>query len=134
VETHVEFRSAKFPAYPDEEEKVNPGLWGKRLAEYLYEKLRERGIETNETFPEDWGWVIPIRHDAFSVWVGCGHYQEYPDGYLVFVEPSEPTIRKGLFKKIDTTSDVEKVVGAIDGILKADPDIHDIHWWTENEK
>jgi len=26
--THVEFRSAKFPAYSEEEEKVNPGLWG----------------------------------------------------------------------------------------------------------
>ena len=68
------------------------------------------------------------------MWVGCGHYQEYPDGYLVFVEPSKPTIRKGLFKKIDTTSDVEKVSGAIDRILKIDADIHDIRWWAEDEK
>jgi hypothetical protein len=134
MKTHVEFRSAKFPAYPGEEEEVNPDLWGKRLAEYLYEKLKEHGIETKEIFAEDWGWVVPIRHDAFSMWVGCGHYQEYPDGYLVFVEPSKPTIRKGLFKKIDTASDVEKAAGAIDRILKSDPDIHDIRWWTENEK
>jgi hypothetical protein len=134
MKTHVEFRSAKFPAYPGEEKEVNPGLWGKRLAEYLYQKLKEQGIETKEIFAEDWGWTVPIRHEAFPMWVGCGHYQEYPDGYLVFVEPSKPTIRKGLFKKIDTTYDVEKVAGAIDRILKSDPDIHDIRWWTEEEK
>jgi hypothetical protein len=134
METHVEFRSGKFPAYPSEEEKVNPGLWGKRLAEYLDQKLKEQGIETNEIFPEDWGWVIPMRHDAFPLWVGCGHYEAYPDGYLVFVEPSKPTIRRGLFRKVDTTSDVAKVVGAIDRILKADPDIRDVLWWPENEE
>lgn len=134
MKTHVEFRSAKFPAYPGEEEEVNPDLWGKRLAEYLHQKLREQGIGTKEVFAEDWGWTIPIRHEAFPTWVGCGHYQEYPDGYLVFIEPSKPTIRKSLFKKIDTTSDVEKVADAIDRILKSDPNIHDIRWWAENEK
>ena len=27
------FRSSKFPRYEDEEEQINPGLWGKRLRE-----------------------------------------------------------------------------------------------------
>ncbi len=134
MKTHVEFRSAKFPVYPGEEEEVNPDRWGKRVAEYLYQKLRERGIETDEIFAEDWGWVVPIPHDVFSMWVGCGHYQEYPDGYLIFVEPSKPTIRKGLFKRIDATPDIEKVASAIDRILKSDPDIHDIRWWSDDEK
>jgi hypothetical protein len=55
MRTHVEFRSAKFPAYPREEEQVNPGLWGKRLAEYLHRKLKEEGIEAEEIYSEDWG-------------------------------------------------------------------------------
>ncbi|MGZ3593912.1 MAG: hypothetical protein ACXU9F_08800 [Syntrophales bacterium] len=132
--THVEFRSAKFSAYPPEEEKVNPDLWGKRLAEYLHRELKEEGIETEEIYPEDWGWVVPIHHEPFSLWVGCGHYQKYPDGYLVFIEPSKPTIRKGLFKKIDTTDDVEKVAVALDRILRSDPEINHIRWWAEDEK
>jgi len=134
MRTHVEFRSEKFPTYPPEEEKVNPGLWGKRLAEYLYRELKEEGIETEEIYPEDWGWVVPIHHEPFSLWVGCGHYQAYPDGYLVFIEPSKPTIRKGLFKKIDTTGDIEKVAVALDRILKSDPEISSIRWWAEDEK
>jgi hypothetical protein len=134
MKTHVEFRSEKFPAYPGEEDDVNPDLWGKRLAEYLQQKLKEQGLETENIFAEDWGWTVAIRHEAFPLWIGCGRYQEYPDGYLVFIEPSKPTIRKGLLKKIDTTADVEKVATAINRILKSDSDIHDIRWWTEDDK
>jgi len=59
VKTQVEFRSSKFPPYEGEEEQINPGLWGKRLAEYLVQKLAERGIETEEMVAEDWGWYVP---------------------------------------------------------------------------
>jgi hypothetical protein len=134
MRTHVEFRSSKFPAYPGEEEEINPDLWGKRLAEYLREKLIQRGIAAGEIYSEDWGWAIPIHHDAFPIWIGCGHYQDHEDSYLVFVEPSKPTIRKGLFKKIDTTADVAKVANALDAILTSDPEIRDLRWWEENER
>lgn len=46
MKTQAGFRSSKFPRYEDEEEQINPGLWGKRLAEYLVQKLAERGIGT----------------------------------------------------------------------------------------
>jgi hypothetical protein len=134
MRTHVEFRSDKFPSYPDEEKDTNPDLWGKRLAEYLQQKLQEQGIDTERILAEDWGWTVTIRHEAFPLWVGCGRYQEYPDGYLVFIEPSRPTVRKGLFGKIDTSADVGKVANAIDRILKSEPDIHDVRWWTEGDK
>ena len=32
MKTQVEFRSKKSPPYDGEEEQINPGLWGKRLA------------------------------------------------------------------------------------------------------
>ena len=107
---------------------VNPDLWGKRLAEYLHEKLTQKGVKPGEIYCEDWGWGIPLPHDAFKMWLGCGHYQEYPDGYLVFIEPSKPTVRKGLFKKIDTTADVERIALLLDQILKADTEISEIRW------
>lgn len=133
MKTHVEFRSDKFPPYAGEEEEINPGLWGKRLGEYLKEKLQAEGIQTEELMPEDWGWCLPIENEAFSMWIGCGHYQEYPNGYLCFVEPSKPVIRK-LFKKIDTTGKVGQVAKVLDKILKSDPEIKNIRWWEENER
>jgi hypothetical protein len=55
MKTQVEFRSSKFPACEGEEEDLNPGLWGKRLAEYLVLKLAGKGIETGGMNAEDWG-------------------------------------------------------------------------------
>jgi hypothetical protein len=134
MRTHVEFRSRKFPAYPDEENEINPDLWGKRLAEYLQQRLRQRGFETEKIYAEDWGWAVPLRHETFSMWIGCGRYQEREDAYLIFIEPSKPMLRKGLFSIIDTTADVTKVADAIDAILTSDPEIQEVRWWAENER
>jgi hypothetical protein len=132
MRTHVEFRSAKFPAYEGEEEQVNPGLWGKRLAEYVSQRLRAAGFQTGAIYTEDWGWGIPLSNDAFPMWIGCGRNAECADGYLIFVEPSKPLIRRFL-RKIDTTSDVGRVADALDEILTSDSEIHGVRWWGEDE-
>jgi len=44
MKTQVEFKSSKFPPYDGEEDQINPGLWGRKLAEYLVEKLADLDI------------------------------------------------------------------------------------------
>lgn len=127
--THVEFRSDRFPAVEGEEKLVNPGLWGKRLAEFLRKSLREQGFETKEPFAEDWGWVVPVVNELFPIWIGCGHYQEYPDGFLCFIEPHEPFVRK-LFKKIDTRERIATLQRALDHALVESAGIRSKRWWT----
>ena len=128
MKTQVEFRSNKFPAYEGEEEQINPGLWGKRLAEYLQQKLRAEGIEAGEIYSEDWGWAIPINNkEPFATWVGCGHQDGDDDEFLCFIEPGKPVIRK-FFKKIDTTQAVGRVAAALDKILTSDPEIREVRW------
>ena len=80
MRTHVEFRSDRFPAYEGEEEQINPGVWGKRLAEYLHAQLQANGIGVEEIDSEDWGWYIPLRDTSFPAFLGCGNYEEYPNG------------------------------------------------------
>ena len=130
--THVEFRSDAFPAYPGEEN--GPDVFGKRLAEFLEAELRARGVAIRAILQEDWGWVIPLVNVKFPMWIGCGHYAEYPDGFLVFIEPSKPTIRKFLFRKVDTTEDVSRVATVLDEILNADARVRDTRWWDEGER
>ena len=67
MKTQVEFRSGKFPPYDGEQEQINPGLWGKRLAEYLREKLQTDGIKTGDIYSEDWGWALPIQNGRASL-------------------------------------------------------------------
>jgi hypothetical protein len=48
-------------------------------------------------------------------------------------EPSKPSVRRGLFKKIDTTATVERVAAAIDAALLARPDVQELRWWSTDE-
>jgi hypothetical protein len=129
----VEFTSDVFPAYSGEEEKINPGIWGKRLAEFIVSKLPEYGVDTGDPHPEDWGWEIPVKNEAFPIFIGCGN-QSDPGGtrFLCFIDPSKPEIRKGLFKKVSTLADVEKVANALDKVLRGHPAIKDLHWLTDD--
>ena len=132
MQTHVEFRSDRFPGYEGEEDQISPGLWGKRLAEFLRDGLRLEGFETGEPVAEDWGWVVPIANEHFRLWIGCGHYQEYPDGFLCFIEPHSPVVRKFL-KRVDTRARVTSLQQAIDKVLAESDGIREKRWWTYEE-
>ncbi len=131
--TQFEFRSGKFPPYEGEEEQINPGLWGKRLAEYLKEKLSAAGITTNEIIAEDWGYWVPVRNEAFELAIGCGHQNGDADEFLCFIEPDRPVIRKW-FRKIDTTQDVGRLSMALEKIFRADSDIRELNCRASDER
>jgi hypothetical protein len=95
VKTQVEFRSAKLPPYPGEEEQINPGVWGKRLAEYLKERLAETGIATGAIISEDWGRIVPVENAAFDLWIGCGHPDGNDDVFLCFIHPDNRSFAAG---------------------------------------
>jgi hypothetical protein len=127
MKTQVTFRSNKFPPYEGEEEQINPGLWGKRLAEYLVQKLTAVGIQTEEIIAEDWGWYIPVKNEGFTLAICCGHQNGDDDEFLCFTESSTPIIKK-LFKKIDGSAQLGRLVGALEKILSSDPEIKDATW------
>lgn len=134
MKTNLEFQSDAFPPYENEEAEVNPGRWGKRLAEYLAKELRSNGVEIKDIHCEDWGWSIHVKHDAFPMWIGCGNYDEYPNGFIVFIEPSKPFVRSGLFKKVDTTKDVETLGQQLESILRANTEVSGLRWWSQEER
>ena len=89
MKTHVQFRSDAFPPYDGEEDEINPGRYGKRVAEFLVRGLKDKGFEPLDPVAEDWGWVVPIKNDGFNLWIGCGNYDEYPDdGFVCFIDQS----------------------------------------------
>jgi hypothetical protein len=133
MRTHVEFRSGAFPPQAGEDEQVNPGRWDKALADYVRAELTARGFPGGAPYAEDWGWAVPLENADFPLWVGCGNYEEHPDGFLCFVEPSKPTVRR-LFRKVDTTARVEQVASALDAALRAHHDVRDLRWWGEGER
>ena len=127
--THVEFRSTAFPPYEGESDEINPGRFGKRLAEYLSADLRARGEHVGELFTEDWGWVVPIENAAFGLWVGVGDYEEYSDGFLCIIEPHKEFVHK-LWKKIPTRERTEALQRKIAEALQSHPEVRDVKWST----
>jgi hypothetical protein len=130
MDTFVRFRSAKFPPYEGEQEQINPGLWGRRLAEYFVEKLRCEGIEPGEIIAEDWGYFIPVSVDGLRLAVCCGHQYGDVDEFLCFTDPDRPIFRRWV-KKIDATEQLGRLVSVLNQILACDPEISDIQWSDE---
>jgi hypothetical protein len=135
MNTHLQFRSDAFPAYPGEEDEINPGIWGKRLAEYLAAALPGHELSPGEINSEDWGWIIPIQNESFPLFIGCSN-QVDPGGneFLCFIEPSRPEIRKGFFKKVSTVAEVMKVSAAMESILGAHPEISGLSWGDDTDR
>ena len=127
MNTQVEFRSSKFPPYEGEEDEINPGLWGKRLTEYLATKLAEKGFETDDMVIEDWGCFLPIRNEGFRLALCCGHQNGDDDEFLVFTDPATPKVKK-LFRTIDATPQLTRLLEAVRQILESDSGISNIVW------
>ena len=101
----------------------------------LVRGLKEKGFEPLDTSRGGLGWAVPIKNDGFNLWIGSGNYDEYPDdGFLCFIEPHQPSIRRsGFLWSVDTSARVSALQEAIDQLLSANPAIRDKKWWSYEE-
>ena len=132
MRTHAEFASLAFPASLGEEEGTNPSRFGKQLAGFLAQGLPSHGFTVTNVGAEDWGWMVALENEAFPLWVGCGNYEEFENGFLCFIEPSKPIVKKW-FSKIDATPTVEKLASALEALLQGSGKVSKFRWWSENE-
>lgn len=128
MRSHLEFRSAALLNADGSDDEVR----GESAARLLADQLSHAGYEIIEVAPEDWGWRVSFRNEGFPLWLGCGHYGEYPDGHLCFIQPSSPHVRRGL-KRVATSEVVESLASAIERVLRASSQVSELRWWTEAE-
>jgi len=132
MRTQVEFVSADFPPYPGEEHDLNPGRYGIRLAELLAQELPAHGFPVESVTVEQWGVRIGLQNPGYPLWVGCGNYETYENGFLCFIEPAKPYVRKW-FRKLPNAPTVERLATAIESILQDSGKVSQLRWWLENE-
>jgi hypothetical protein len=80
------FESSAFAPVPGEDTAANPGIFGKALAQWLGTQLHLSGVGAGEVIAEDFGWLIPVKCDSFSLYVACSS-GEAPHGWMVNVLP-----------------------------------------------
>jgi hypothetical protein len=132
LKTHLEFTSTAFPAYPGEDKEINPGIFGKRLAEFLAEGLRKQGFKVLGIGAEDWGWMVEVENKEFPLWIGCASYEDGENGFQCFIEPSKPFVRKW-FSKIETGPTVEKLASNLERVLLQSGKVSNFRWLLDDE-
>ena len=128
MRTQFEFTSGAFPAYPGEEELINPGRFGKRFAEFLQTSLPAHGFEVTGIINEVWGGMVELRNVAFPLWIGCGNVDGSETEFMGFIEPSKPLIRRWFKKPIPTTEVVEKLSSALESVLLQSGKVEQFRW------
>lgn len=123
----VTFSSEFFKPIPGEDEQTNPGRFGKALAEWLAERLKERGVSVEGVIPEDFGWVVMVARKPFMLWLGCGNMDGSTTEWSVF-PVAEPSLMQRLFRRIDPTSEVEKLKAHVAELVPLIPGVFNVIW------
>jgi len=127
MRTHLEFRSPRFDGGPN---SINPDIYGEKLARFLDEQFRSTGY-SGGIIEEDWGWMVNLASEPFSLWLGCASY-ESPHGWLVFIEPGKGFVRHWL-RKTDVRVTIDKVAGLLEKILVEQGGATDLRWWSDQD-
>ncbi|MFY0109436.1 hypothetical protein ABTU74_06055 [Acinetobacter baumannii] len=103
------------------------------IAQYIFSILKNRYHLNVELYSESWWWEIEIPLAEITMYLGISVYEEYSNGFAIFISPNTPILRKFLFRKIDITHHIMVLQNYINIILKSHPGIYDVMWWEENE-
>lgn len=67
---HILFRTNRFNLSATKPHFINPDCFGEDLADWLKNKLVERGIDVGRLGQEDWGWYLEVKNAGHSYLLG----------------------------------------------------------------
>ncbi|ELY1690651.1 hypothetical protein [Acinetobacter baumannii] len=103
------------------------------IAQYIYSILKNRYHLNIELNAERWSWEIEVPLPEITMYIGISVYEEYSNGFAIFISPNTPILRRFLFRKLDITHHIMLLQNYINVILKSHAGIYDVQWWEENE-
>jgi hypothetical protein len=118
----LEFESSAFSIERGEDERTNPGIFGKALVSWLAEQLRTHGLHTREVIAEDFGWCVPVESKPHSLYVACASADESPDHWRVFVFAEGGLVAR-LFRKDTSAQSVADLFATLKKVLQAAPHV-----------
>jgi hypothetical protein len=123
----LHFESSTFGTDPSETEHTNPDIFGRSLAEWVGERLRERGLPAEPVIAEDFGWCVPVRLEPHAVYVACASEEELQRSWrwqlFVFAEGG---LLKRLFGHDTRRQSIDRVFGAVREALQSSRDVQNL--------
>ena len=123
----LQFVSHAFPVAPGEDEHTNPGIFGRALAEWVGERLRERSLPAGAVVAEDFGWCVPVPMSSDAVYVACSSVEEAPDdGHWQLFVFAEGGLLKRILGKDTRRESMRRVFEAVRQALESSPEIRNL--------
>ena len=122
METEIYIKSELFPPYPGEEDDINPGRFGKKLAEFTKSLLLKENIEVADLYSTDYSYELRLDQYKFNVYISTGNIDGEKNEFLISINPKEEFKRK-LFKKISTKETISEIYGIIKKGIVDNPEI-----------
>ena len=134
------FRSTRFTVEPGEDQDTNPCCYGIRLADWLKDRLCEKGWSPEDIVAEDWGRCLMIHYKPYMLWVACSNVRpdvelnpEYLDERYI-PEPSKIIwsvfVSRDLFfwninfwRRSNADAELSRLECDLESILKSEPTI-----------
>ena len=123
----VTFTSDFFKPVPGEEEQTNPGCYGQALANWLADRLHERGVSVEGVIPEDFGWVVMISRKPFLLWLAGGNTDGSTTEWTVY-PVAELSVLQRLLKRVDPASEIERLSAHLAELVPLVPGITNVSW------
>lgn len=120
------FNSGAFSPEPGEDEATNPGIFGKRLAEWIRDGLPAAGFAAGEVIAEDFGWLVPVESKSHSLYVACSSTDEAAEEWRIFVFAEGGLISRLMGKGDRRQETVDAVHAAVRGMLESEPGVRDL--------
>lgn len=122
----IHIKAPKFPVLPGEDlELYNEGTYGKALAQYLQEHLKNQ-YSVPSVGCEDWGWWVEVEGQPFTMGVCVYATKNLPTTHELCVAISPQPGRRwswSRFRFVDSTPIVTKLFEDVVAIFKADPEV-----------
>lgn len=123
----VTFTTDFFKPIAGEEEETNPGRYGKALAQWLAQQLKERGVSAEGVIPEDFGWVVMVSRKPFLLWLGCGNIDGSTTEWSVF-PVAEMSALQRIFKRTNPAPEIEKLKAHLSALVPSIPGVTNVVW------
>lgn len=121
------FLSPFFKIEADEDQKTNPGIFGRHLAQWIASQLRARGVSTKAMIAEDWGWCVPVVEKPVRVCVAVSSVGEAPIRWQIFAF-AERTLIEMFRRSVDLKMEVQKLQAQLAEVLQAVPEVSELQW------
>jgi hypothetical protein len=129
---HILFRTNRFNLSVTKPHFINPDCFGEDLADWLKNKLVERGIDVGRLGQEDWGWYLEVKNAGHSYLLGMnGIPDEVSCGkkdlgeWRIIVKKD-----RGLGQWLGGKGRIDEndaMLTTIDEMLRAEHDFSDVH-------